>query len=103
MAMRILVAVAYVNHGRWVADCPFCSGAEEMATLPMSFFCHACQMAAVQGQAIPALFPAPAEAESIERVLAIRPVPNRNWVPGETVDQLRAENLEHGLGTGDQN
>ena len=43
----------------------------------------------------------PAEAAAIETVLILRPkAGNRNWLPGETLDTLRAENRAHGLPDG---
>jgi hypothetical protein len=33
----------------------------------------------------------------IEAVMAERPIPNRNWYPHETLADLLAENVEHGL------
>jgi hypothetical protein len=33
----------------------------------------------------------------IEAALAVRPNVNRNWTPTETIDDLHAENAEHGL------
>lgn len=35
----------------------------------------------------------------IERLLMMRPIPyTRNWLPGETLTDLLAENIEHGIG-----
>ena len=39
----------------------------------------------------------PAERVAIEAALRPRPVENMNWYPGETVEDLIAENIEHGL------
>ena len=40
----------------------------------------------------------PDDREGIESVLSHRPIPeSRNWLPGETVDDLKRENIEHGL------
>ncbi len=88
------VVYAYVNHGRWVVDCPWCSGAE-FAFEEGAFFCESCRNAGAGGKPIRALFPATRQA--IERALDGRPVQNRNWRPGESLQQLRAENIEHGL------
>jgi hypothetical protein len=39
----------------------------------------------------------PADYRKILQALAKRPASeNRNWLPGETVELLHAENLEHG-------
>ena len=38
----------------------------------------------------------PPERTEIEAALAPRPPEHRNWLPGEPVATLRAENIEHG-------
>ncbi|MDT0387804.1 hypothetical protein [Streptomyces dubilierae] len=113
------VARAYVYAGDWVADCPRgCGGVEHLYDRanprnPSSprvmqkpeFHCSYCQMVA------PIDWP-PNLAE-ITAVLMLRPVPHtRNWYPkdhdvalrfriphGQSVDELRAENREHGVPT----
>lgn len=78
---------AYVNHDRWVADCA-CNGAE-LVTPGHKMLCGSC------GAESEVVFPdAPAE---IEALLEKRPTLNRNWKPGETVDDLQAQNIEHGI------
>lgn len=110
-------ARAYVYAGDWVADCPRACGNVEhlyarinrsdphsprMVQLP-EFYCSYCQATA------PIEWP-PDMAE-IMAVLVLRPVPHtRNWYPkdhetavrfrvphGQSVDDLRAENVEHGV------
>ena len=51
----------------------------------------------------PVLFPPAAERDAVAAVLLLRPAPvlpgarsPRNWQPGETVEQLMADNLLHG-------
>jgi hypothetical protein len=39
--------VAYVNHGRWVAECPDCAGAQLVSELERRFWCLNCGNAAV--------------------------------------------------------
>ena len=76
---------AYVNHNRWVADCP-CGGAELVNDQPM--LCGSCGVEHTVSY--------PAERRSIETLLNHRLEPNtRNW-KGETVDTLKAENIRHG-------
>ena len=110
-------ARAYVYSGDWVADCPRgCGGVEHLydrinprnpssprTVQRAEFHCSYCQMVA------PIEWP-PNMAE-ILMVLMLRPVPhNRNWYPkdhdvalrfrlphGQTVDELREENREHGV------
>ncbi len=79
---------AYVNHSRWVADCP-CGGAE-LVSRHRDFLCGSCG-----GQGT-VQWPRP--RKQIEAALLERPVEGtRNWWPGETVAMLRAENLEAGI------
>lgn len=118
---------AYVNHGRWVADCPNpeCRSAVEVkyfgrSALHRTFGCIEC------GHGVPvALWDTivdlpvstrvrdhfadvmaagtvrlalPAAAEAIEAVLRHRRDPaRRNWLPDETTETLRRENRAHGL------
>ncbi len=110
-------ARAYVYSGDWVADCPRgCGGVEHCfdRTNPRDpasprlrrrheFRCSYCHMIAPIDW--------PSEMAAIMEVLMLRPVPhNRNWYPkdhdvalrfriphGQTVDELRAENREHGV------
>ncbi len=82
---------AYMNHGRWVADCgrEGCPEAHKV-TPGDSFTCENC------GWVGTVRFPE--SVEDIERVLAKRPVPQtRNWWPWETVETLEVENMLHGV------
>ena len=83
---------AYVNHGRWVADCPACNGGvlgpnpQDGGTAPCLDCGHLYTIAY------------PQEWRAIQALLVRRPrMENRNWRPGETCALLRAENLEHGV------
>lgn len=81
-----------VNHGRWVVDCPVegCNGAQFASETDPRFVCVECGSG-------PFSVVWPEGRAAIEEVLAVRPQPNRNWFPGESVDGLRAENSERGL------
>jgi hypothetical protein len=96
-------ARAYVNHGRWIADCtrPHCANAEALQPKQTAFHCSNClQVAEVDW---------PSCAEEITAALALRPVPQtRNWFPaghelalrsgcphGQSVAELEAESREH--------
>ena len=98
-------ALAYVNHGRWIADCtrPHCNNAEKLEPRQAMFHCVNCH------QIAPVTWPA--DADEIREVLDRRPVPQtRNWAPaghrqalacgvpdGQTVADLLAENDEYGV------
>ena len=89
---------ARINHGRWIADCPYCSGAELADPSNKKFFCLHCFMEENGNRPTVARFPPKPQRLEIERVLLLRPlVINRNWFPGETIGELKQENLENGL------
>lgn len=85
-------AIAYVNHGRWVADCPaqYCRNA--MVISPGApYLCAECFN--VDAGYRYRLVEWPANRGEIEELLAERPVPEvANWYPGEDADHLREEN-----------
>ena len=80
---------AYVNHGRWVADCA-CNGAELVAP-GQEMLCGSC------GARNQVKFPGPTMRDKIEAVLNPRPPLRQNWYPDETVDELVAQNIDHGI------
>jgi hypothetical protein len=118
MMLIAATARAYVYAGDWVSDCPRagCGGVEHLyeranprnpasprVVAKPEFRCSYCQMTA------PIEWP-PNMAELMS-VLMLRPIPHtRNWYPkdhdtavrfrvphGQTVDELREENREHGV------
>lgn len=118
-------ARAYVYAGDWVADCPRACGNVEHLYLRAnrrdpnaprvvqapSFYCSYCKLG--NAETVPIEWPP--DLADIMAVLMLRPVPHtRNWYPkdhdtalkyrvlhGQTVDELRAENAEHGVPTGE--
>jgi hypothetical protein len=110
-------ARAWMYSGDWVADCPRdCGGVEHLYDRanprnPASprimqkaeFRCSYCHMVAP--------IEWPAQLAEITAVLMLRPIPHtRNWFPkdhetalrfraphGQSIDDLRAENVEHGV------
>lgn len=91
---------ARVNGGRWIGDCPTdgCAGAEYVNLDELLFFCCECRNAAFDYHPIPVEAPAEKARTQIEAYLVARPVPaTRNWLPGETVKDLRSENRAHGI------
>jgi hypothetical protein len=79
---------AYVNHGRWVADCPECRGGIACWDQLPSGTCPDC------GGEYEVKWPAPEVRAAAEAVLLGRAKRwHRNWWPGtETVGWLRTEN-----------
>lgn len=100
--MTDLAAVAYVSWGIWVAQCPRpdCLGSEHYGHAPITghvggltsqgFRCNRC------GLVCRSVWPD--NLSDIEWVLSQRPLPEtRNWLPGETLDELLGENIGHGI------
>lgn len=98
-------ARAYVNHSRWISDCPrpYCANAESLQPRQATFHCTNCLLVADVEW--------PPNADAIWEVLTARPVPQtRNWFPeshdlalasgcphGQTVADLIDENRKHGV------
>ena len=89
---------ARINQGRWLADCPFCSGAELIEPETPEFMCWSCGNAKNGGRFVVVSVPATRQREEIERLLSSRPADNQNWNPGEDMAFLVAENVLHGIG-----
>ena len=85
----------FANWGLWVADCPNCSNAEHYGAHPQTGYTGGltksvfrCSLCFTEARPV-----WPRNSKQIESLLAVRSSPvARNWVPGETVDQLAAEN-----------
>lgn len=80
---------AYVNHGRWVADCPECSGGIDCSPDLPRGACLDC------GAVYKIDFPSKKEREDVDALLSERPrEANRNWDrhKGEELKLLRTEN-----------
>lgn len=92
-------AVAYVNEGRWVADCPTpgCGGAMALVRGAAGFLCGACLNVEAGYRYRPLSWPAAAVIAGVEAALEARLLPGQaNW-RGERVEDLEAENAAHGL------
>lgn len=88
--------LAYVNHGRWVVDCP-CGSAQLASRSDRRFFCTDCRNTFAHGKWVGVVWPA--DEADIEGLLLQRPdVKTRNWYPTEDAMTLVAENVAHGLG-----
>jgi len=90
----------YVNYGRWIIKCE-CGGAEK-AWEEGVFMCQSCLNARHKHRYRHSVFPE--HRREIEALLALRPLPNRNWNNladrirlgrDETVDDLKRENERH--------
>lgn len=76
---------AYVNHGRWVADCPNCNAGIAVWPENPRALCLGC------GFLYRIAFPD--DTQAVEEALAPRRVEHRHWTPaGKTPDELHAEN-----------
>lgn len=82
-------APARVNHGRWIVECGCGNGllVEMTSREALCIRCGAIWEAVL-----------PPNWREIERVLCRRwQREAQNWSPGESIDLLRAENIEHGV------
>lgn len=83
------------NWGRWVARCPRqpCTNAVQVWASDATFTCSG-----IGGCGWTADLVWPPDPEAIEMLLTMRPVPRtRNWVVGESLEDLIAENALHGV------
>lgn len=85
----------YGNEDRWIAECPTCHGAQIACRTDHRFMCNECANVAIGGMWRPVVWPQ--NARAIEAILDQRPRVNRNWLPGESLEDLRAENAARGL------
>jgi hypothetical protein len=88
---------AYVeaNWGAWKARCirPDCTNAMQVDRGQAAVTCEG-----LDGCGATADLAWPADPDAIEVLLLMRPVPRtRNWLPGESLDDLMVENAEHDL------
>lgn len=97
-------ARAHVNHGRWVADCPWAHCNNAVALDPGASTMHC-----LGGCLAVARVEWPPDPDGIWDALAARPVPaTRNWAPaghrqsvacgfpdGQSAAELRSETAEH--------
>lgn len=100
---------AFVNHGRWIGRCPYCSSARGVQP-NVNYWCPDCGMVELGGQEAPIVWPGVADVDLADDLLAVRPKGARNWdpsptapVPGRTrlgellIEDVAVENLERGL------
>lgn len=93
-------AFARVSGSCWIVDCPdpACTGAEFANFADPRFFCCACRNAAWDHKPLKVVLPTAKQRAEIDAVLAKRDDPHtRNWMPGETVADLKVENVTRGV------
>jgi hypothetical protein len=84
---------AFVNHGRWIAQCE-CGGAEVVDPEDPFFLCLSCLNAEFKERMRLVRFPA--GRGLVEAALMARKDPRtRNWAVGEPVERLREETERH--------
>lgn len=96
LAPKAQAVSAYINEGRWIAECPDCHGAQLAAREDKRFLCNCCGNVAIAGQWRAVIWPK--DVQGIEDALQPRAEVNAHWLPGETVAQLKRENADHGIG-----
>ncbi len=90
---------AYLNHGRWIVDC----SADDCRAVLFAdrMVCECRDDSVCDHPAIPCGTPIevtfPPRRVDIDRLMSTRSQQNRNWSPGETLADLKAENLLHGV------
>ncbi|KKL26735.1 hypothetical protein LCGC14_2392320 [marine sediment metagenome] len=113
MVKGVAQVLAYVNHGRWLSDCPECRTG---LSLPRGEFVSPLMATRVGGPVIqvkpkwvlptsgaecpvcdlPVKVMWPKDVDLIDAALEARPrLTNRNWRPGESVKSLLAETARH--------
>lgn len=85
---------ARVNHGRWLANCQYCAGAELVEPGEV-FFCFSCGMKQNDGHPAEVVFPK--DRTAIDDALRARAEENQNWEIKETVADLLKENKDNGI------
>lgn len=87
------VVEAHASWGMWVARCGYCPGSTDpLQRFQPHVLCHDC------GTITEVIWPTEEMVMGVERLLMMRPAPaNRNWFPGETLNDLMWENGEHGI------
>lgn len=80
-----------MNHGRWLAVCPFCGSAQYPSVTDHRFFCVDCGNRGLGW--LKTVWPA--NPDAIESEMELREPANRNLDAGENESDLRDENRAH--------
>lgn len=119
--------LAYVNHGRWLVDCRVCGSPTQFdPSKEKDFVCGACvpelfgvkffpipndpeggysvapdqrKRAAAREAGPKQKIVIPPDWQRLFEILRPRPTHFMNWLPGETIQDLMAENIQHGYPT----
>ena len=85
---------AWVSEGRWIVRCGgvSCHGAERVWEGGL-VMCASCWNSYAGHKLVRTSFPR--SRKRIETLLDVRPLESRNWLLGETVADLEAQNAEH--------
>lgn len=86
-------AMAEINHGRWVVNCPAegCYSAQVGDPQDPRYFCVTCGLGWFD-----VVYPKPEFIEALEELFAMVPLPeNRNWVPSETIASIKRSISDH--------
>ena len=90
---------ARLYRDQWIVDCPNpgCGSASYVWPEQPLFLCAECFNGEHGGLWLRVAVPSEGERAEIEEIVGHRPLPGqRNWVPGETVTDLRKENRDNG-------
>lgn len=98
--MATTTTTAYLNHGRWIVDCPICNSARSLDVntnrAPLEwgeqFVCLDCGAGPMK-----VAYPADGLKGQVEVAIMGRPVHAQNWNPTEKVADLLAENKTRGF------
>ncbi len=88
---------AYINHGRWIGECPYVDGGAMMLDLTEPYFiCPSCGNWRDDGKWHEVVVPK--NRKVIEELLLARfDATTQNWNPTETVKDLKRENKAMGV------
>ena len=111
-----IIAIARIDHGRWIADCPACKKAMYVDPQEKILVCVTCGN---EGTGTAVMVEFPENYQKIENALLMRPVISnreeknilirviqeqpsipgfyRNWKSGIAVERLESENIKAGL------
>ncbi len=84
---------SWVLRGAWTVTCP--CGASEYTWNEGWVMCLSCMNGYSHHRFVRTMFPA--KRQQVEDILEFRPLENRNWLIGETLEELIAQNIENGV------